>query len=237
MRLLLDVGNTRCKWRLLDGEHIVAHGVLDEEGVLAEALAALPRPASIHGCCVASAERQQQLTGQCLRRWGQAPHWLQVQSFCCGLRNDYLSAGLGVDRWASAIAAHERLRGSGCVAAVAINAGTALTIDVVRADGVYAGGTISPGLGLMRTSLAQGTARLPLAQGQFESIPRTTDSAILTGTLDAACGAIERMLARVGAPALVLLSGGDAHWLAQHLPVQVETVENLVLDGLQVITR
>lgn len=237
MRLLLDVGNSRSKWRLLEHERVVAAGVLDDDLLESATFAILPVPRAVHGCCVASPDRQRQLADQCRRRWNQPIEWLHVSAECAGVRNAYLSPGLGVDRWASAIAAHARLAGGHWAAALAVNAGTALTVDLIRADGEFAGGSISPGLGLMRDALARGTARLPLASGEAEPVPVTTDSAIATGTLDAACGAIEYMARRCPTPLLILLSGGDAQLLARHLPLAAETVDNLVLDGLQVITR
>ena len=74
-----------------------------------------------------------------------------------------------------------------------VNAGTALTVDALRADGLFVGGLIVPGLALMRRSLDGGTAQLRLTEGVFDPFPKSTPDAITTGSVQAAVGAIERM--------------------------------------------
>lgn len=237
MKLLLDVGNTRLKWRLLQDEQVVEHGAVVLEQLSAALWRELAPPDQIHGACVAAPDIQRRIDQHSQALWALPVDWLQVSAHCNGVRNHYQSPGLGVDRWASVIAAHQRLQGGRAATALAINAGTAITIDVVSAAGDYLGGSIVPGLHLMRSALAGGTARLPLAAGQVQDLPLTTEDAISTGIVDAACGAMERLQGRVPGPVLLLLSGGDAHRLAPHLPAAVHKVENLVLDGLQVIRR
>ena len=237
MKLLLDIGNTRLKWRLLHGEQMLDHGAIALELLSATLWHQLPRPDEIYGACVAAGHVQQWIERHCQDLWGLPAAWLQVSTQCCGVSNHYRSPGLGVDRWASVIAGHARLVGQSAATALAINAGTAITIDAVSAAGDYRGGSILPGLQLMRVALATQAARLPLAEGRVEGLPLTTEDAICTGIIDAACGAIQRLHARVPGPVLLLLSGGDAQRLVPYLPAPVHTVENLVLDGLQVIRR
>jgi type III pantothenate kinase len=83
------------------------------------------------------------------------------------------------------------------------NCGTATTIDAVTADGVFLGGMILPGLGLMASSLARNTAQLPqIAQdGKLpDGFADNTDDAILSGILAAQSGAIEHACARIKPP-------------------------------------
>jgi len=118
-------------------------------------------------------------------------------------------------------------------------AGTALTIDALRADGQFLGGTIAPGLMLMRNSLASGTARLGRPDGQYADYPSHTADAIYTGCLNALLAPIVQQVQRLRAldgTATVYLTGGDAKLIAQHLPVCYQIVDNLALDGLARIT-
>jgi acetyl-CoA C-acetyltransferase len=87
---------------------------------------------------------------------------------------------LGADRWAALIAARHRQAGPQLV----VSAGTALTADMLDAQGVFLGGIIAPGLRLMQQSLAAGTAGLPLSPGQYAEWPRDTAEAIATGKAD-----------------------------------------------------
>jgi len=146
-------------------------------------------------------------------------------------------AQLGTDRWAALIAAHRTGPGHKLV----VNAGTALTIDALTADGRFLGGMIVPGPALMRRSLDRGTAGLRLTEGAFAEFPASTPDAITTGAIQACAGAVERMrdaMAGAGcAPSQVVLSGGAAPELVAHLPIAATIRENLVLDGLLLIAR
>jgi type III pantothenate kinase len=68
--------------------------------------------------------------------------------------------------------------------ALCVDAGTAVTVDLVAEDGEYVGGLILPGATLMARSLAEGTARLPLVgPGDHElALARATTSAIAVGS-------------------------------------------------------
>lgn len=86
----------------------------------------------------------------------------------------------------------------------------------------------------MRTALAHHTARLPLAKGDFQALPRNTRAAIASGCLQATSGAIERMFRPIAddPAAICLLSGGAAGHFANLLDIPLRHVENLVLEGL-----
>ncbi|MSQ71847.1 MAG: type III pantothenate kinase [Betaproteobacteria bacterium] len=161
-----------------------------------------------------------------------AAQWLTPRASQCGVSNSYADpAQLGADRWAALIAARHLHTGPGLV----VNAGTATTIDVLSAEGVFSGGVILPGLDLMKRSLAAGTAGLPLASGSFAEEPRTTADAIESGALQAHAGAIERMFTRLpkgGLGGVCFLSGGSALKIAGRLTIPVRVIENLVLEGL-----
>ena len=91
--------------------------------------------------------------------------------------------------------------------------GTATTIDFLSPDGVFKGGTIMPGVGLMLRSLHEGTAALPDQDGDFFDYPTQTVDAIASGCQHAQAGAIERMYAHesgVVDDLTCLISGGAA---------------------------
>ncbi|MBM3346978.1 MAG: type III pantothenate kinase, partial [Betaproteobacteria bacterium] len=156
--------------------------------------------------------------------------WARSRAAQCGVSNGYgRPETLGVDRWAALIGARHRHAGD----CIVVGAGTATTIDILRATGEFRGGVILPGLDLMKRSLAENTARLPLADGAFADEPRSTEDAIETGALHAQAGAIERMHARAGgARAACFLSGGTAARIAAQLSLPHRVLDHLVLDGL-----
>ncbi len=159
--------------------------------------------------------------------------WLESASACCGVRNGYdHPTQLGADRWAGLIAA----RALSAEAAIVVLAGTATTIDLLDAEGVFRGGLILPGLTLMRRTLARNTSGLADVSGHFNMLPTNTNDAIASGALYATLGAIERMRVTQGATKC-LLSGGAAADLLPHLAAPIHPINYLVLEGLLQVAK
>jgi len=138
---------------------------------------------------------------------------------------------LGVDRFLALLGARSRVRGPVLVCGV----GTALTIDLIDADGQHLGGRIAPSPTLMREALHARAPQLPEAGGAYEDFARDTEDALASGCEGAGVALIERSLAaattRIGQAPSVLLHGGGSDALARHLPNATE-VATLVLEGL-----
>jgi type III pantothenate kinase len=143
---------------------------------------------------------------------------------------------LGVDRYLALIAARERAPGGALVCGV----GTALTIDLLDADGCHLGGRIAPSPELMREALHQRAAQLPVGGGAYREFADDTDDALASGCLGAAIALVERSAAearaRVSEPPALLLHGGGAAALRPWLPGALDT-PHLVLEGLAVWAR
>jgi type III pantothenate kinase len=246
--LLIDAGNSAVKWAVMadDGGLAYRGRALHRDGSdVAAALGSewrrLPPQVKAVGCSVASAAVMQAIERAAQSVGVLHVEWLGAQPAFAGafsLANGYLEPHqLGADRWHALLGACAL--GGGSV--VAVNAGTATTVDCVRmsaGEARFVGGCIAPGVRLMLESLARGTAGLPLAEGRPADFPDTTDKAIVTGVLDAQAGLVERVFRRFaasieGAPRLVL-SGGHAEALAARLPAEWTPLieDNLVLRGL-----
>lgn len=161
------------------------------------------------------------------------PLWLRAEAERCGVRNLYeRPEQLGPDRWAALIAARA-LHPSG--PALIVNAGTATTVDMLSGDGRFLGGSILPGVELMRFVLHEHTGRLPLDNGEYSDTPRRTSDAIESGCRHAQAGAVERMyrvLRDIELNPLCIVAGGAGRGLVDQLSMPRRYVENLVLDGL-----
>ncbi|HEX7606652.1 MAG TPA: type III pantothenate kinase [Usitatibacter sp.] len=238
--LAIDAGNTRIKWGVHAGGGWRATGSIGtaQSAALLEALRAqFPVDAAI-ASNVAGPQVLANLEAAC-REGGVKLDVIRAEREELGVTNAYRDPRqLGADRWAALIAAH---RGEEPGDKLVVNAGTALTIDALGADGRFLGGLIVPGPALMRRSLHRGTADLPLAEGALVDFPATTPDAIASGAIQACVGAIERlaraMAARGSPPGRIILSGGAAEEIAASLPLPVDFRENLVLDGLALIAR
>jgi type III pantothenate kinase len=148
---------------------------------------------------------------------------------------------VGVDRLLDAVAANSR-RSPG-VPAVIIDAGSAVTVDLVDTSGAFAGGAIVPGLRLMAQALHDHTALLPLVEppstvdGAGPPLPGTsTISAIEVGIFWAVVGGIEALLREYrrhcGSAVQVFLTGGDGPVLHPFLPDACLWTE-MTLEGVR----
>lgn len=231
MILAVDAGNSRIKWGLRDdaGQWLTrGAAAVDELELAYDAWAGMPTPTRIAIANVAGPSLRETVA-DLARRWAIEPLWLETGVQACGVTNDYETpAQLGVDRWAAAIGAWLRQRRECLV----VMAGTATTVDVLDCNGVYRGGLIVPGLGLMKRSLADHTAALKYEPGVYRDVPRNTADAMESGCIHAQVGAIERMRRHVSPDAGCVISGGGASVLAPHLEAPVMLVENLVLEGV-----
>lgn len=231
MKLLIDIGNTRLKWAVYQGQDCMAQGAVAHGDIasLAEAWQGWPISAG-WAASVASPELRAAVDAI-----SPVPLvWVSAQRAAGGVSNHYRNvAEQGADRWLAVLAARSLVNGDVVVAC----AGTALTVEALSAEGDYLGGLILPGQQLMLQSLARGTAQLDRPAGEHRAFPQGTEDAIASGVLDAQAGAIERMRARLAAhsgrpAAMVLLTGGDAARLLPHLAAPVRIVDNLVILGL-----
>jgi type III pantothenate kinase len=149
-----------------------------------------------------------------------------------GITNAYLEPEkLGVDRWLAMIAGYHTYHKAICI----VSCGTAITLDIVDDEGIHQGGLISPGLRLMQESLAKNTENLELSEtGYSFGLANFTAAAIHNGTLSAACGLIEHTLSNHNQPdsLQLLLTGGDAEIIAEHLSRPFIIDRELVLRGL-----
>jgi len=239
--LLVDVGNTRIKWRPAGADRVEAD--LHAGGlaaVLAARWAALPAPRRVLAASVAGAEHDRTLADWVAARWSLPVEFIVARAHQAGVRNGYDEpARLGADRWAALIGAHHGYPGPACV----VDCGTAVTIDALTADGEFLGGVILPGLALAREAL---TARTPIREVDApvaDCFARATAPAVAAGTLYGLAGAIERVAreqgARLGPATRLLLTGGDGErlrpYLDGRLPYAVVAAPALVLKGLAVI--
>ncbi len=143
---------------------------------------------------------------------------------------------IGPDRLANAIAVRHHY---GCPA-VAVDFGTAVTVDVVNRRGDYVGGVIAPGLAAMTDYLHDKTALLPRIRIReiSRSIGRSTEEAMLIGAVHGYRGLIAEVIREVrrelGVRRLpVVATGGYAGLIAKGLK-QIQSVDPmLTLEGLR----
>ncbi len=237
MRLLIDLGNTRIKWRWWTPQGLSAGG---ESAHAAGHLRSLLKhelhtrqPRLAHISCVARPALREEL-GQLLDQSGIAANWLRSPANGLGLTNSYAQPEKwGVDRWLALAAAYAEKR----AACGVIDVGTAMTVDLCNDQGQHQGGLIAPGPLALSQALDRHTA-LPMARDELPATlgwARDTEEALQFGALHAACGLIERTGRRLRQEfpdAPLILTGGGAPALARYLEIPCEIDPDLVFKGL-----
>jgi type III pantothenate kinase len=150
---------------------------------------------------------------------------------------------VGIDRLVDAVAAN-RLRQAGR-AAVIVDVGTAITVDLVSADGAFCGGAILPGIQMSAQALHEFTDLLPLIDVAEFSVPPSalgtaTAPAMKSGLFWGAVGAIRQLIDELqkaasgdrAGDAHVFLTGGAAEGVAALLGRDARYVPNLTLAGI-----
>ena len=141
---------------------------------------------------------------------------------------------LGKDRIAAVVGAHFLQPGKDILV---IDAGTAVTYELLMAPDIYLGGNISPGMTTRFRALNRFTKQLPLVS-EKEDVPllgSSTETAILAGVVNGMVyemdGYIDEL--RKKYPALyVFLTGGHSFYFEKRLKNTIFAVSNLVLIGL-----
>jgi type III pantothenate kinase len=237
MKLLIDLGNTRLKWATVAAGPLQAGGVFAHVGVplvaeLRREWAELARIEAVYVASVVSAAREDELDAFVRARFNRHAQFVRSPANALGVRNAYAEPHrLGVDRFLALVAAHAR----NPRLQVLISAGTALTVDAIDVQGNHLGGLIVASPQQMRYAVIAGTARVDTLDGHVSELPRSTADAVVTGSLYAAAGAIDRFRAsiahRYGELPPLVLSGGGADDL-EPLLVPIERAHDLVLHGL-----
>lgn len=232
--LQLDVGNSRAKWRLVDCDGTIARGDYgpDDESLKRSLLSCSESLDHIWISSVAAPAREMELVALLEGQWGIAPWFARTQARTGSLCNSYVEPGLmGVDRWLAMLGARERESGRLCV----IDAGSALTIDIVSAVGQHEGGYIIPGPTLMERALLLDTDRVRFEEEvEYALSPGTsTAHAVRHGIALAQAGAVILALEQAGGkPMTLLFCGGAGETLKQLVQRGGQWVPDLVFEGL-----
>lgn len=243
MRILVDIGNSRCKAAIEDenGLHaletfawhdVFVHDVLDELWLkpLGNRL-----PHSVLVSNVAGDRLLPNLTAWCCGHLGFEPVAVASSAEFQGLKNSYQEpTTFGIDRWAAMIGARAEHSGALCV----IDSGTAATVDLISASGQHIGGAILPGIYTMRRSLGKYTSALFAADGDISPFSDNTAAGIAGGTGYAAVGAMDRFVLeatkQVG-PVTTIVTGGESAILESMMVSEVIRDPLLVLKGVSVL--
>lgn len=143
---------------------------------------------------------------------------------------------VGVDRLVNAIAAFERTKNW----TIVVDAGTAITIDGINDKGAFLGGVIAPGMDTSSRALHHYTALLPRISVRKPNnvLGKNTEEAINSGIYWGTVGMINQILGMIRdeleCQPTVIATGGNAHMLAQEIPLITTVLPYLTLEGIRI---
>lgn len=229
---LFDLGNSRFKFAPLQGARAGdvqawPHGA---EAMPAEQLQALPSGAVAYVASVAAPSLTRSMLAILQGRFKEV-RVARTEARYAGVQVAYADPGkFGVDRFLALLAAADRHE-----AVVVAGVGTALTIDLLDADGLHHGGRIAASPTTMREALHARAVQLPASGGAYSEFANDTADALASGCDGAAVALIERSRVHAASmlghlPALLVHGGGAPALLPLLGDARFQPA--LVLDGL-----
>jgi len=233
MLLVLDFGNTQIKAAVFEKYTLLE--ILRFEVVQASHLLELvwQRYPKINAVCCASVTLQHQTVLESLPE--SLEKWIIQRHHKFPFVNAYSTPQtLGMDRMvlaAGAVLAYPNQN------RLVIDAGTCITYDFITEHDVYKGGAISPGINMRYKALHEYTAQLPLLTiaDVFPLTGDSTEKSIHSGVLQGVLFEIEGVIAQYAQENhnfSIILTGGDANFLAAHLKNSIFANPNFLLESL-----
>lgn len=247
MNLLLDIGNTQLKWATVTAGEFKFGGTLPHQGCsLAQLFQqhwhSLPTPTQILVSNVAGEALAAEISEWVESHWQVPVEFIKTSSEWRELKNGYENPDqLGVDRWLNLVAAWQKYHIALCV----VGCGTAITFDLVQANGQHRGGFIIPGIELMRTALTEHTAKCHWNPENTvvntQHLGTNTQMGIAGGTLEAAVAFINQATQQAQEETSdvlqLVITGGAANELLPRLANSYVLHPYLCLEGIYLVTE
>jgi len=245
MKLLIDIGNTRVKWAILESGHLGESDnfIRSKTGIKASLNSHWKKLENISDVFVSNVAGEtiaQQLEDWTKKHWEISPTFVKSESKKFGVTNAYDQPDqLGVDRWLALIAVRQHARQATCL----IDCGTAITIDTVTKNGLHQGGLILPGLDMIRDAL---TKKVDISDttteiSEFQTLATNTYSAIQAGTLYTITASLNQIIndLRIEYDNKIrfIITGGSAETILPLLPEKTAHYPDVVLKGLAYYAR
>lgn len=233
--LIIDAGNTSVKWAAFEDNTLIciARDIQDEIDIIAdEAEGRLLSfiPDNIYFASVRNTEQEKELTLFIQQQYvGANFHKLKSQEYSCGVTNAYDDVSrLGVDRWLTVLAAFDNTQDT-----VVIDAGTALKVEFIPADGRYQGGYIVPGQAMMESMLVANTGKIRFNDADlmnYQGLINNTGLAVHLGCWEMTLALVERVY-KQHAGKRFIFTGGNGEKIMQTLNLTAKYEPNLVVEG------
>lgn len=233
MNLVIDIGNTRTKFSVFNrGEIIITVPVENFDPKYVEVLQD-EHPELKNVILSAVKDYSEELKNTLQTRFDT---FIELNEHTpLPIENCYQSKNtLGKDRIAAVVGAFDLYPGQNILV---IDAGTAITYDIINEKGQFLGGNISPGIEMRLKALHNFTGRLPLVQRKDwnKLYGTTTEEAILGGVLNGVVFEVDKIIDTFKEfynNLKVIITGGDAEFFDKKLKNSFFVNFNLLALGL-----
>lgn len=245
MLLVIDIGNTSITFGLFKGRRLVRHWRLATKDANFESLSHILKRGmkdegrgTIGGVCSSSVvPRLNPVLKKVIRkRFGCKTLFVTPKNAGIKILR-YNKKQIGVDRLVNAVAAFKLYRKP----LIIIDFGTATTFDYVTAKGVYGGGVIAPGIGIINDALSKMTAKLPTVKIRKtkQIIAQNTKNSMQSGVFHGYIGLVDHIVGEMKkdmkTKPIVVATGGFAKIIARHIKTINTISSTLTLEGLKII--
>tara|TARA_B100000963_G_scaffold166729_1_gene144725 strand:+ start:599 stop:1324 length:726 start_codon:yes stop_codon:yes gene_type:complete len=230
--LFIDMGNSSTKWRLKFNDCFdqSEHGQFaDLNNYLEEYGEKLKDLNSVYISSVSNESHSERLKRLFKTKFNIIPSFARVTKKAAGVTCGYTNVDdLGVDRWLAMIGATKKYGGNLLI----VDAGTAITLDIINGNLIHLGGFILPGLRASSEILARNTSRIhDFYPDEQINIPgNDTQSCVIGGALFSVISVIKNLMSSYALR--LVITGGDRQIIINKISEEYLVEENLVLDGL-----
>ena len=231
-KLFIDTGNSRIKWRLQSGEYFcqIEHGQFaDLSKYLEKYRDKLKDLKSVYISNVSTDGQSDSLKRLFKKKFNIMPSFARVTRKAAGVTCGYTNVDdLGIDRWLAMIGATKKYGGNLLV----VDAGTAITLDIINGELMHLGGFILPGLRVSSKILVRNTSRISdfYFDDQINIPGNDTQSCVTGGALFSVISVIKNLISSYALS--LVITGGDKQIIINQISEDCLIEENLVLDGL-----
>lgn len=235
MNLIIDIGNTTCKFAIYDDNHLIFNDKTKSES---DAVIKMAKDTAhdfdVKNCIISSVSLPSEPIAGAIEGLSGAVMTLR-DDIPLPIANLYATPKtLGKDRIAAAVGATVLFPSASCLI---IDAGTAITYDYVKDGCQYLGGNISPGIDIRFKSLHDFTSRLPLitVPHPTDGFGLTTEEALSNGVINGVIHEINGYIdafEKKNVNSRIILTGGSSIYLCKKLKNTIFAEPNLVTIGL-----
>ncbi|MFM9987977.1 type III pantothenate kinase [Flavobacterium sp.] len=233
MILIIDVGNTRIKSAVFEQDTLVEVNFFSNESFKTSIENILKKFDKITNLVIASVGILEKEAFQSFSNQVKINFISRESNF--PFQNNYISPStLGIDRMVLSAGAVLQFPKQN---RLIIDAGTCVTYDFIDDKDVYHGGAISPGIRLRYEVMHNYTAKLPLLsiEESEKVIGNTTNQSLHSGVINGITFEIDGFIDSIKSKNenfIIILTGGDANFLAKRLKNTIFANSNFLLESL-----